>query len=152
MVTKIGNQKTMYSISETLRGFAGIAHDVTPADCGLDFEGISSPQSPAITARNTGLVTVSLADSTDDCTGICMGNDAKLKGARKCQRHPPRPQQDDRISTRNVHQPELHLWESQHNSAKYTRYLKLLKGKPVTLTDLGIFSQFVGKLAALKTL
>ena len=26
-------------------------HDVTPADCGLDFEGISSPQSPAITGR-----------------------------------------------------------------------------------------------------
>ena len=42
--------------------------------------------------------------------------------------------------------------KSQHNSAKYTRYLKLLKGKPVTLTDLGIFSQFVGKLADLKML
>ena len=24
---------------------------MTPADCGLDFEGISSPQSPAITGR-----------------------------------------------------------------------------------------------------
>ena len=33
----------------------------------------------------------------------------KLQGARKCQRHPPRPQQDDRISTRNAHRPELHL-------------------------------------------
>ena len=31
--------------------------------------------------------------------------------------------------------------ESQHNSAKYTRYLKLLKGKPVTLTDLGILAK-----------
>ena len=31
-------------------------HDVTPADCGLDFEGISSPQSPAITGRITELV------------------------------------------------------------------------------------------------
>ena len=31
---------------------SGIAYDVTPAGCGLDFEGISSPQSPAITARN----------------------------------------------------------------------------------------------------
>ena len=26
-------------------------HDVMPADCGLDFKGISSPQSPAITGR-----------------------------------------------------------------------------------------------------
>ena len=39
------------------------AHDVTPAGCGLDFEGISSPQSTAITAKkSTALVTVSLAD------------------------------------------------------------------------------------------
>ena len=44
------------------RRFAGFADDVTPADCGLDFEGISSPQSPAITGRITELVTVSLAD------------------------------------------------------------------------------------------
>ena len=60
---------------------------MTPADCGLDFEGISSPQSPAITEKKkiTEVVTVSLADSTDDCTGIRTGNDAKLKGARKCQ-------------------------------------------------------------------
>ena len=36
-----------------LRRFAGFVHDVTPAGCGLDFEGISSPQSTAITARNT---------------------------------------------------------------------------------------------------
>ena len=34
-----------------LRRFAGFAYDVTPAGCGLDFEGISSPQSTAITAR-----------------------------------------------------------------------------------------------------
>ena len=52
----------------------------------------------------------------------------------------------ERPSTRNT------SLESQHNSAKYIRYLKLLKGKPVTITNLGIFSQFVGKLAALKTL
>ena len=50
-----------------------------PADCGLDFEGISSPQSPAITGRITELVTVSLADSMDDCTGICTGNDASYR-------------------------------------------------------------------------
>ena len=34
-----------------LRRISEIAEDVTPADCGLDFEGISSPQSPAITTR-----------------------------------------------------------------------------------------------------
>ena len=34
--------------------------------------------------------------------------------------------------------------ESQHISAKYIRYLKLLKGKSVTITELGIFSQFDG--------
>ena len=52
----------------------------------------------------------------------------------------------ERPSTRNS------SLESQHNSAKYIRYLKLLKGKSVTITDLGIFSQFVSKLAVLKTL
>ena len=52
-----------------------------PAGCGMDFEGISSPQSTAITERkkSTGLITVSLADSTEDCTGIRTGNDAKLR-------------------------------------------------------------------------
>ena len=67
-----------------MRRFAKFAYEVTPAGCGLDFEGISSPQSPAITGT-TKLVMVSLADSTEDCTGIRTGNDAKLKGARKCQ-------------------------------------------------------------------
>ena len=63
-----------------LRRISEIAHDVMPAGCGLDFEGISSPQSTAITAGKTHkLVTVSLADSTEDCTGIRMGNDAKLR-------------------------------------------------------------------------
>ena len=33
------------------RRFAGFADEVMPAGCGLDFEGISSPQSPVITAR-----------------------------------------------------------------------------------------------------
>ena len=34
-----------------MRRISEIAHDMTPADCSLDFEGISSPQSSAITAR-----------------------------------------------------------------------------------------------------
>ena len=56
----------------------GFTYDVMPAGCGLDFEGISSPQSPAITGT-TKLGTVSLADSTEDCTGIRTGSDAKLR-------------------------------------------------------------------------
>ena len=38
-------------LSKKTRRFAGFMHDVTPAGCGLDFEGISSPQSIAITER-----------------------------------------------------------------------------------------------------
>ena len=40
--------------------------------------------------------------------------------------------------------------ESQHISAKYIRYFKLLKGKLVTVTDLGIFSQFDGILSSIE--
>ena len=36
---------------QKLRRFIGFTHDMMPAGCGLDFEGISSPQSTAITAR-----------------------------------------------------------------------------------------------------
>ena len=52
----------------------------------------------------------------------------------------------ERLPTRST------FLESQHILAKYIRYFKLLKGKSVTVTDLGIFSQLVGNLAALKTL
>ena len=84
IVEKVWKLQTGVNVSKTKlqekqrrsRRISEIAEDMTPADCGLDFEGISSPQSPAITARNTKLVMVSLADSTDDCTGIRMGNDA----------------------------------------------------------------------------
>ena len=34
-----------------MKRISEIAYDVTPADCGLDFERISSPQPPAITTR-----------------------------------------------------------------------------------------------------
>ena len=40
--------------------------------------------------------------------------------------------------------------ESQHISAKYIRYFKLLKGKSVIVTDLGIFSQFDGILSSIE--
>ena len=39
------------TVQRLMRRLAGFADDVTLADCGLDFEGISSPQSPAITGR-----------------------------------------------------------------------------------------------------
>ena len=48
--TKIKNQRRC-TVQRKLKRFAGFTHDVTPAGCGVDFEGISSPQSPAITAR-----------------------------------------------------------------------------------------------------
>ena len=69
----------------------------------------------------------------------------QVKGSEKVPTTPNTPmarRQDidqERPSTRTS------SLESQHNSAEYTRYLKSCsKGKSVTLTDLGIFSQFVG--------
>ena len=67
------------------RRISEIAEDVTPADCSLDFECISSPQSPAITTRKSaGLVTVSLADSTEIVQESARGM-MQVNGARKCQ-------------------------------------------------------------------
>ena len=124
-----------------------------PAGCGLDFEGISSPRSPAITARKAHkLVTVSLADKHRWLYKNLHGEWRKVKGSEKVPTTPIMPTarwQDLDQECPSTRDTSL---ESQHNSAKYIRYLKLLKGKPVTSTDLGIFSQFVGKLAALKML
>ena len=68
----------------------------------------------------------------------------QVKGSEKVPATPTTPtarRQDldqERPWTRN-------MLESQHSLAKYTRYLhSCSKGKSVTLTDLGIFSQFVG--------
>ena len=67
----------------------------------------------------------------------------QVTGSEKVPTTPPRPQQDDRISTRNVHRPELHPRSHNIFRPKYARYLKAAQGKSVTLTDLGIFfSQF----------
>ena len=52
----------------------------------------------------------------------------------------------ERLLTRNT------SLESQHILAKYIRYIKLLKGKSVTITDLGIFSQFDGILSSIEML
>ena len=104
----------------------------------MDLEPCSSPQPPAIEEHK--LITVSLADSTDDCTGTHTGNDAS-EGSKKVPTTPTTPtakRQDldqEHLPTRNT------SLESQHISAKYIRYIKLLKGKSVTITDLGIFSQ-----------
>ena len=60
---------------------------------------------------------------------------------------PTAKQQDldqERPLTRNM------FWKSQHILAKYIRYLKLLKGKSVTITDLRIFSQFDGILSSIE--
>ena len=46
-----GNLEKPKIKQQKLRRFAGFAYDMTPAGCGLDFEGISSPQSTAITGR-----------------------------------------------------------------------------------------------------
>ena len=106
----------------------------------MDLELCSSPQPPAITEHK--LVTVSLVDSTDDCTGIHTGNYAS-EGSEKVPTTPTMPTakwQDldqERLPTRNT------SLESQHILAKYIRYIKLLKGKSVTITDLGIFSQLL---------
>ena len=42
---------SLITVQRITRRFVGFTDDITPADCGLDFEGISSPQSPAITGR-----------------------------------------------------------------------------------------------------
>ena len=49
-VRKFGKKK-LKTKQWKLRRFEGFTHEVMPAGCGLDFEGISSPQSTAITAR-----------------------------------------------------------------------------------------------------
>ena len=93
------------------------ADDVTPADCGLDFEGILSPQSPAITGRMTELVRCRWRTSTDDCTGIRTGNDASYRERESANdtHHAHRKMtgsQPERPSTRTS------SVESQHISAK----------------------------------
>ena len=77
-----------------------------------------------------------------------MGNDASY-GSEKVPTTPTMPTakrqylDQERPSTINT------FLESQHISAKVHSVLKLLKGKLVTITDLGIFSQIDGIRAAL---
>ena len=48
---KVKTLKRRCTAQQKMRRFAGLVDEVMPAGCGLDFEGISSPQSPVITAR-----------------------------------------------------------------------------------------------------
>ena len=57
-----------------------------PVGCGQDFEWSSSPQPPAI-AEKTGKLGGCWLQSTDDCTGICMGNYVLYLEARKQDTH-----------------------------------------------------------------
>ena len=97
-----------------------------PADCGLDFEGISSPQSPAITGRITELIKVSLADSTDDCTGIRRGM-TQVKGSEKVPTTPTTPTSRRQDLDQKRPSTRTSFSESQHILAKYTRYLKAVQ-------------------------
>ena len=120
---------------QTWRRISEIAHDVMPADCGLDFERISSPQSPAITTRK---VPDSLRCHWRKSTEIVWESAQGMTNIWK------------RESANDTHQPTA-KWqdlnqecpltrstflESQHISAKYIRYFKLLKGVSVTITKL----------------
>ena len=102
----------------------GFAYDVTPAGCGLDFEGISSPQSPAITARNYRTCNGVIGRQAQMIVQESARGMTQVKGSEKVPATPTTPterRQDldqERPSTRTS------SLESQHNLAKYTRYLK----------------------------
>ena len=107
-----------------MRRLTGFADEVMPPGCGLDFEGISSPQSPVITARKYrtckgvigGQAQIIVQESTQGMT--------QVTGSKKVPTTPTTPtarRQDldqERPLTRTSSQ------ESQHISAKYNRYLK----------------------------
>ena len=104
---------------------------------GLGAVFVISTTSCHSTKESTRLVMVSLADSTDDCTGMCTGNDANL-GSEKVLMTPS-PQHNDRISTQNAYW----LWQQffevtinfGHKSTLDTYSCSL--GKSVIVTDLG---------------
>ena len=113
------------SDQQRLRKFAGFVGGRRHL---LFEEGLGAMLVTSTTSRcqqRAKFVEVSLAFSTDYCTGIHMGNDAKVKGARKCQRHPLHPQQDDRISTlkRPLTTAMLFGDHSNFGHKKYIRYL-----------------------------
>ena len=66
----------------------------------------------------------------------------QVKGARKCQRHPPCPWHNDRILIQKRPSTTATVCgvHSSFGRTKYTRYLNCFSGKSVSVTDLGIFS------------
>ena len=73
-----------------MRRFTKLADDVTPADCGLDFEGISSPQSPAIT-EITELVTVSFGGQAQMIVQESVRGMTQVTGSEKVPTTPTTP-------------------------------------------------------------
>ena len=106
-----------------MRRLAGFADEVMPAGCGLDFEGISSPQSPVITARMYQSCKGVIGGQTQMIVQESARGMTQVTGSEKVPTTPTTPtarRQDldqECQSTRNTS-------ESQHISVKYTRYLK----------------------------
>ena len=50
-------------------------------------------------------------------------------GSEKVPTTPTTPTANDRISTRNVHRPELRFWSHNTFRPKYIRYLKAARGE-----------------------
>ena len=109
----------------------------------MDLEPCSSPQPPAIAKHK--LVTVLLADST-----VQEWRKLREQESANDTHHAHSKTRGSRPGT-SIYQK--HVLESQHILAKYIRYFKLLKGKLVTVTDLGIFlANLMAVWAALKML
>ena len=96
---------------------------MTPAGCSLDFEGISSPQSPVITTRMYRTCKGVIGGQAQMIVQESARGMTQVTGSEKVPMTPTTPtarRQDldqERPSTRPFS-------ESQHISAKYTRYLK----------------------------
>ena len=64
---------------------------MTPAGCGLDFEGISSPQSPAITARNYRTCNGVVGRQAQMIARESVRGMTKVKGSEKVPTTPTTP-------------------------------------------------------------
>ena len=111
-------------IQRFTRRLARFADEVTLAGCGMDFEGISSPQSPVITARVYRTCKGVVGGQAQMIVQESARGMTQVKGSEKVPMTPTTPtarRQDldqERLSTRTSSS------ESQHISTKYTRYLK----------------------------
>ena len=94
-----------------------------PAGCGLDFEGILSPQSPAITERNYRTCNGVIGGQAQMIVQESARGMMQVKGSEKVLTTPSTP--TGRRQDLNQERPlNINTSESQHISAKYTRYLK----------------------------